>query len=266
MLTISGERADEIDGADDEVRTPVDPIGPCEHLESAPTEVKPDGDGRCKDCVREGTTPVHLRICLACGNVGCCDSSAGRHADKHFHTEQAQGHAQLRAQRGLALVLHRPAARVASVSAHAPTRTALGSDPMPSLPRRTKSVSCSSGRRGRHRRATERCGVETTAGIRAGRAATLVRYESAQVGAGGTRGAREPRRWRLAWELGRDDGRRRRGQPRRPGGAAVRRLPRRRRRGHGRPRPRAHAGAVAHRARRPGWTPRPRRTCCRRCG
>ena len=29
---------------------------------------------------------MHLRICLACGNVGCCDSSAGRHAERHFHT------------------------------------------------------------------------------------------------------------------------------------------------------------------------------------
>ena len=88
MLTISGERSDEIDAADEEVRTPVDPIGPCVHLESAPTEVEADGDGRCQDCVREGTTPVHLRICLSCGNVGCCDSSVGRHADKHFHSSR----------------------------------------------------------------------------------------------------------------------------------------------------------------------------------
>ncbi len=29
---------------------------------------------------------VHLRLCLACGHVGCCDSSVGRHADRHFHT------------------------------------------------------------------------------------------------------------------------------------------------------------------------------------
>jgi len=87
MLTISGDRADEIDHDDDnDVRTPVDPIGPCEHLEAAPTEIAPDGDGRCLDCVRENLTPVHLRICLACGNVGCCDSSVGRHADKHFHS------------------------------------------------------------------------------------------------------------------------------------------------------------------------------------
>jgi len=86
MLTISAERADEIDESNDDVRTPVDPIGPCEHLEAAPTQIEPDGDGQCLDCVREHLTPVHLRICLACGNVGCCDSSVGRHADKHFHS------------------------------------------------------------------------------------------------------------------------------------------------------------------------------------
>jgi uncharacterized UBP type Zn finger protein len=28
---------------------------------------------------------VHLRLCLACGHVGCCDSSPNRHATKHFH-------------------------------------------------------------------------------------------------------------------------------------------------------------------------------------
>jgi monovalent cation/hydrogen antiporter len=86
MLTIAGDRADRIDQADPGVRTPVDPIGPCDHLAAAPCEVEPVGDGRCLDCVREGLTPVHLRICLACGNVGCCDSSVGRHAERHFHT------------------------------------------------------------------------------------------------------------------------------------------------------------------------------------
>lgn len=86
MLTIATDRAGRIDQNNDDVRTPVDPIGPCQHLADAPTEIEPDGDGRCLDCVREGLTPVHLRICLTCGNVGCCDSSVGRHADKHFHS------------------------------------------------------------------------------------------------------------------------------------------------------------------------------------
>ena len=38
------------------------------------------------DCLREGMTWVHLRICTRCGNVGCCDSSEGQHASKHYDT------------------------------------------------------------------------------------------------------------------------------------------------------------------------------------
>ena len=52
-----------------------------------PENIDPNGPGICLDCVREGTRTVHLRICLSCGNVGCCDSSVGRHASRHFdHT------------------------------------------------------------------------------------------------------------------------------------------------------------------------------------
>ncbi len=39
----------------------------------------------CEECLRDGLRWVHLRLCLACGHVGCCDSSVGRHADGHFH-------------------------------------------------------------------------------------------------------------------------------------------------------------------------------------
>jgi uncharacterized UBP type Zn finger protein len=38
----------------------------------------------CEDCVRTGDTWVHLRMCLTCGHVGCCDSSPNKHATKHF--------------------------------------------------------------------------------------------------------------------------------------------------------------------------------------
>ena len=54
--------------------------------------MEPTGDG-CADCLRLGSTWVHLRVCLSCGNVGCCDSSFGRHATRHF---QATGHPILR--------------------------------------------------------------------------------------------------------------------------------------------------------------------------
>lgn len=39
----------------------------------------------CEDCVRTGDTWVHLRLCLSCGHVGCCDSSTNKHATLHFH-------------------------------------------------------------------------------------------------------------------------------------------------------------------------------------
>ena len=43
----------------------------------------------CEDCVKIGDTWVHLRLCLSCGHVGCCDSSKNKHATKHF---RAVGH------------------------------------------------------------------------------------------------------------------------------------------------------------------------------
>ena len=39
----------------------------------------------CAECVKMGDTWVHLRMCLICGNVACCDSSKNKHATKHFH-------------------------------------------------------------------------------------------------------------------------------------------------------------------------------------
>ena len=54
----------------------------CAHLDQA-TDVEPSTTEGCEDCLREGGSWVHLRVCLTCGHVGCCDSSAGRHADAH---------------------------------------------------------------------------------------------------------------------------------------------------------------------------------------
>ena len=56
----------------------------CPHLDEADVDHDSAGDRDCEDCIRENTRPVHLRMCLACGNVGCCDSSVGRHAERHF--------------------------------------------------------------------------------------------------------------------------------------------------------------------------------------
>jgi uncharacterized UBP type Zn finger protein len=42
----------------------------------------------CEDCVKTGDRWVHLRLCLSCGHVGCCDSSKNKHATKHFHSSK----------------------------------------------------------------------------------------------------------------------------------------------------------------------------------
>ena len=85
MLTMATERAERLLDEEEPVRTPASVTPSCVHLDEAPFAVVPKGSGVCEDCVKEGTRPVHLRICLTCGEVGCCDSSVGRHAERHFH-------------------------------------------------------------------------------------------------------------------------------------------------------------------------------------
>ena len=55
----------------------------CTHLDQI-REVTPSANG-CEDCLKTGDTWVHLRLCLTCGHVGCCDDSKNKHATKHFH-------------------------------------------------------------------------------------------------------------------------------------------------------------------------------------
>ena len=55
----------------------------CEHFAEI-HQVKPSASG-CEDCLKTGDTWVHLRLCLSCGHVGCCDNSKNKHATKHFH-------------------------------------------------------------------------------------------------------------------------------------------------------------------------------------
>jgi uncharacterized UBP type Zn finger protein len=59
----------------------------CSHLDDvkAVTPRTPDG---CEECLKTGSRWVHLRLCLTCGHVGCCDDSPNRHATKHFHRTQ----------------------------------------------------------------------------------------------------------------------------------------------------------------------------------
>ena len=58
----------------------------CTHLGTI-VDVKPSANG-CEDCLKIGDTWVHLRLCMQCGHVGCCDSSKNRHATKHHHATQ----------------------------------------------------------------------------------------------------------------------------------------------------------------------------------
>jgi len=61
----------------------------CSHVDSL-VPVPPRTPKGCEECLKSGGRWVHLRLCLTCGHVGCCDSSQGRHATKHF---QHTGHA-----------------------------------------------------------------------------------------------------------------------------------------------------------------------------
>jgi uncharacterized UBP type Zn finger protein len=54
----------------------------CRHLNGL-HPVAPRTRG-CEECLKTGSSWVHLRLCLSCGHVGCCDSSPNRHATKHF--------------------------------------------------------------------------------------------------------------------------------------------------------------------------------------
>ena len=55
----------------------------CTHLDQIQT-VAPRANG-CEQCLRAGDDWVHLRLCLTCGHVGCCDDSKNKHATAHFH-------------------------------------------------------------------------------------------------------------------------------------------------------------------------------------
>ncbi len=56
----------------------------CGHL-SAVQPVAPRTPDGCEECLQTGSRWLHLRLCLSCGHIGCCDSSPNRHASKHAH-------------------------------------------------------------------------------------------------------------------------------------------------------------------------------------
>jgi hypothetical protein len=58
---------------------------PCAHIENIDT-VSPPRTHQCEECVKTGSSWVHLRTCQTCGVTLCCDSSPNRHASRHART------------------------------------------------------------------------------------------------------------------------------------------------------------------------------------
>ena len=58
----------------------------CSHLDQIEVTELPEHIADCEDCLAIGSKWLHLRMCLTCGKIGCCDSSPNRHARKHAET------------------------------------------------------------------------------------------------------------------------------------------------------------------------------------
>ena len=58
----------------------------CPHLDQI--RIRETNKHVCEECVKTGDSWVHLRLCMICGHVGCCDSSKNRHATKHFRHDK----------------------------------------------------------------------------------------------------------------------------------------------------------------------------------
>lgn len=61
----------------------------CVHLTEVGDDPIPGTPAGCEECLRMGDSWVHLRLCMECGHVGCCNDSKNKHASKHVH---ASGH------------------------------------------------------------------------------------------------------------------------------------------------------------------------------
>lgn len=59
----------------------------CTHKEMIEI-TEPTGTIECHDCVQSGDSWVHLRMCMTCGYIGCCDSSNNKHARKHYYRNE----------------------------------------------------------------------------------------------------------------------------------------------------------------------------------
>jgi hypothetical protein len=61
---------------------------PCSHVADITIRSVHRPQKGCEDCLKIGGRWLHLRVCLTCGHVGCCDSSPNKHATAHFHATQ----------------------------------------------------------------------------------------------------------------------------------------------------------------------------------
>jgi len=57
----------------------------CTHLDQIQINDFPDEIDGCEECLKSGDRWLHLRQCMVCGKIGCCDNSPGRHATAHFN-------------------------------------------------------------------------------------------------------------------------------------------------------------------------------------
>jgi hypothetical protein len=55
----------------------------CSHLDRISVTTLPSSIDGCDECLKTGGDWVHLRMCMTCGQIGCCDSSPNRHASRH---------------------------------------------------------------------------------------------------------------------------------------------------------------------------------------
>ncbi|MET8654718.1 MULTISPECIES: Na+/H+ antiporter [Nocardia] len=86
-LDLEESMIDRFDEADEETAETLSGPGTtenCEHLLAAPLFLRQDGPDECAECLAEGLVWVHLRMCLTCGHIACCDSSPGNHATAHY--------------------------------------------------------------------------------------------------------------------------------------------------------------------------------------
>jgi hypothetical protein len=65
----------------------------CTHLDQVQVLELPESVDGCEDCLNAGEKWFHLRICLTCGHVGCCDTSPNKHASGHW---RESGHSVMR--------------------------------------------------------------------------------------------------------------------------------------------------------------------------